>query len=378
MVKLYFFSSLLLLSTNLKAQYCTDAGPSSAADSNVESVFLSGDSNDISHTGCPGVIGVEDLTNLSADLTANNTYTIDIQFGTCNGNYAGFGEAWIDFNQNEVFEPNESIGTWSGTPPVSISNFNFMVPAASIDGTTRLRVMHREGGSSPLDPCDQYSWGSIMDFSIEISGGFDCSPYTGDDRSDPIIVPSVPYTNAHNSSICYSSDNNAYASPDVFYLILPTPELQTLTVSLCGSSFDTFLSVFDTDTNTVAFNDDGSCGSQSEITFSTVGYDSLYVIVEGWGNESGDYTIEINGDFLNIDDHNSSMFNIYPNPSKTQFSILGLKTDQLSISNLSGQSVQTISNYNGEAIIINQLSKGLYFVSYKIDNTLHTQKLIIE
>ncbi|MEY3843705.1 MAG: hypothetical protein RL293_127, partial [Bacteroidota bacterium] len=57
-----------------------------------------------------------------------------MKFGTCGGNYAGVGEAWIDFDQNENFDPYESLGTWSGTPPVAISTFTFVVPANAQNG----------------------------------------------------------------------------------------------------------------------------------------------------------------------------------------------------------------------------------------------------
>ena len=47
-------------------QYCmTGVGPTSTADSNVELVQLSGASGVINYAGCPGIIGVQDLTALS-------------------------------------------------------------------------------------------------------------------------------------------------------------------------------------------------------------------------------------------------------------------------------------------------------------------------
>ena len=101
---LYFFSSFVTFS-----QYCTNVGPSSTADSNVESVLLNGASGSISYTGCPGVIGLQDLTFLSTYLNAGSNYTLVVDFGTCGGNYAGVGQAWIDFNQSGTFEPSESL-----------------------------------------------------------------------------------------------------------------------------------------------------------------------------------------------------------------------------------------------------------------------------
>ena len=77
----------------------------STADSNIEGVNLTGDATNIAYTGCPGVLGVEDLTaTQSADVTAGSGYTANVGFGTCGGNYGGAGEAWIDWNQNDIFD----------------------------------------------------------------------------------------------------------------------------------------------------------------------------------------------------------------------------------------------------------------------------------
>ena len=184
------FSLLLSVSwlSFASAQYCS-GGPTSPADSNVESVNLPGDGLTINHTGCAGgtgITGVEDLTSQIADVTPGNTYTVTIQFGTCGGNFAGAGEAWIDWDQNQTFDPSESLGTWSGTPPVAASTFTFTVPMTAATGLTRMRVMQEEGGATPLDPCGTYSWGSVMDFGIAL--GVTCLPPGGVSFSN--ILPS--------------------------------------------------------------------------------------------------------------------------------------------------------------------------------------------
>ena len=165
--------SLILATSSAFSQYCA-GGPSSTSDSNVQSVVLNGDATNINYNGCPGVSGSENQLALIADLTAGSSYTTDVQFGTCGGNYGGAGEAWIDFNGNEAFEASESIGTWSGTPPTTLSNFAFTVPANSVVGDVRMRVNQQESGSLPLNPCASYTWGSSVDFIVSLSGGTGC------------------------------------------------------------------------------------------------------------------------------------------------------------------------------------------------------------
>ena len=173
MKKIFLSIAFFTLTLVYFGQYCSSGGPSSTFDSNVESVFLQGsNSTSINYIGCPGVTGVENQSTLTVDLIADSTYIIDVQFGTCGGNYNSAGEVWIDWNQNTIFESTESIGTWSGTPPTPLSNFTFTVPSIAFSGITGIRVMQYEGGSLPLDPCASFTWGSVVDFSVNISGGY--------------------------------------------------------------------------------------------------------------------------------------------------------------------------------------------------------------
>lgn len=376
-----FLIACLLSFSLAHAQYCVNAGPTSSVDSNVQSVQLTGQTGAINFTTiCPGTLGVQDLTAQSATLNATNSYTLNVQFGTCNGNYTGAGEAWIDFDQSGSFEPNESVGTWQGIPPTPLSVFNFTVPANAHNGLTRMRVMQHEGGNivPPLDPCATYAWGSMMDFGITITGGLNCTGYTGDDTNDPIIVAGFPYSDTRDNSICYTNKSYAYPSPDVFYLIFPSSQSAAIHASLCGSAFDTFLSIIDTHGNVLAYNDDAaSCGQQSEVTCSTVGIDSAYVIVEGWGSASGNYVLNITEDILGVGEYDFSSVEIFPNPAKEYLKITGDVFGKVSITDISGKTVSEIENYSGENISTSDLAAGVYFVLFTVNEKQITRKIII-
>jgi hypothetical protein len=378
MRKIYAFLFSSLATITINAQYCTAVGPSSTIDSNVGSVQLTGVIGSINYIGCPGVLGLQDLTSLGTTLNAGGSYVANIQFSTCGGNFSGAGQAWIDYDQNGTFDGSESIGTWSGIPPTPLSVFNFNVPAGAQNGLTRMRVTQQEGGVLPLNPCATFAWGSVMDFSITIGNGIDCSGYVGDDTVDPIIVSTLPYVNSGDNSYCYSNQNLVYNSPDVYYQITPSPLMQSITVSLCGSSFDTFLSVVDAFGNIVAFNDDGEgCGTSSSLTFETAGLGLAYVIVEGWGNASGAYEISINSDFLTTDELLEEDFLLFPNPATNDISINGIQ-GKIEIVDLTGKVVQRIEKYNGESISILNLKNGLYTVQFEKNNQFYSKKLTIQ
>jgi hypothetical protein len=379
MKQLYTLAFFTLFASSASAQYCTTGGPTSLIDSNVESVQLTGQSGNIQHTGCPAVLGVQDLTTLSTTLVAGNTYTLYVQFGTCGGDYLGAGEVWIDYDQSDNFDPQESLGTWVGTPPVPQSVFTFTVPANAHNGTTRMRVMQREGNlAPPLDPCESYQWGSVMDFSIVITGGLDCSAYLGDSRTEAIVVGALPYTHNNDNSLCYTNKNFAYPSPDVFYRVVPSPFSYAIRASLCGSSFDTFLSVIDNAGNVLSYNDDAAqCAPQSELIFLTAGIDTAYVIVEGWGMAVGAYTLNLTEDFVGINENTKPVFSVFPNPAEDYFIIGGANQTTVNVIDVAGKIVLTIATYQGEKISTEALAPGLYFIRIAKEENVVTQKIMI-
>lgn len=353
----------VLFQISLFAQYCTNVGPTSTIDSNVESVVLSGVVGNINYAGCPGVVGLHDLTqSVNVSLNAGGTYTISVQFGTCGGNYAGAGEAWIDFDQNGNFDTYESLGTWVGTPPVPVQNWSFTVPPNAVNGSTRLRVMQKEQGAIPLNPCGTYTWGSVTDFGITLTNGLNCSGYPGDDQNDAITVGALPYTDTRSTEVCYSNQNYVYPSPDIYYYFEPNPLLAEVQVSLCGANFDTFLSVVDMNGNVVAYNDDSEdCAPQSALSFDATALGPLHIIVEGWGAFSGDYTLQINASYVGLDDTEATAFNAYPNPSQGNLHLTP-KTGQYQLLDINGQVLQQIDTESESVFEMNDLESGVYLL----------------
>jgi hypothetical protein len=356
------------------SQYCTQVGPTATIDSNVESVDITGESSSITYTGCPGVLGLQDLTSQIVYLNAGGNYQLDVQFGTCGGNYAGAGQVWIDFDQSGNFDANESVGTWSGLPPVSLSVFNFSVPSGAQNGLTRMRVMQREQGTLPLDPCGTFSWGSVTDFGIFIQNGIDCSGFSGDNQAEAIVISTLPYDTVANTSVCYSNQNAVYPSPDMFFKIDPNPSMESLYISLCGSSFDTFLSVLDAFGNVIVFNDDSNvCDGSSELNLLTAELGTLYIVVEGWGSEMGEYNLHIEANYLGINEQ-SDDFIIYPNPSDGMVRLSNF-TGKLFVKNSLGQLQHETFYSNDSELNLSNLSNGTYFLSDETGRILN--KLII-
>jgi hypothetical protein len=168
--KLLLFSMVALSSAIVNAQYCEGGGPSYTSDTDFAGATLVGESSSISWTNsCPGVTGHQLELGEMADLTIGATYTANLNWGTCGGSYYNGGNAWIDFDGSGTFDPDEIIATRPYGYGATSGSYTFTVPGDAIPGETRMRVVQRESASPPLDPCASFSWGSSMDFAIEIN-----------------------------------------------------------------------------------------------------------------------------------------------------------------------------------------------------------------
>lgn len=150
-----------------RAQYCS-AGPTSALDSNLGLVHLAGNSKTInSNNDCPGSIGVQDQTNLNADLTPGRSYTLTYDVTTCAGQYNRYSSAWIDYNGDGSFDAGEELSPAQPTTqsPNTITT-QFTVPGEATLGNTRLRVMVQERSAAGMTACDQFGYGGTKDFEI--------------------------------------------------------------------------------------------------------------------------------------------------------------------------------------------------------------------
>ncbi|MBL4706066.1 MAG: T9SS type A sorting domain-containing protein, partial [Flavobacteriales bacterium] len=145
----------------------------------------------------------------------------------------------------------------------------------------------------------------------------------------------------------------------------------------CGSAFDTYLTVYDAALVPIFFSDDATgCSPQSEVTFSTAGQDTLYISVEGWNTETGDYTLNIYEQVLAIDEINIDLYHIYPNPAKDNIQIKGLTNGIITLFDQGGRIILQ-EQYTGK-VDIKDYSPGVYYLAIDVDGDRFHKKVIIE
>ena len=161
--------------------YCTSQ-PGSNMTTNIENVELIGDIFNISNNTSGICDSYEDYTNLFADITQGQNYTINVTLGDCSpNNYPSGAKVFIDWNIDGDFnDVGEHVGTIPNLP-ASVFSIPITVPFIGF-GATRMRVVSQFLNNLSIDsigPCDvglfsnpnyQQPWfGATEDYSIVIN-----------------------------------------------------------------------------------------------------------------------------------------------------------------------------------------------------------------
>jgi len=106
-----------------------------------------------------------DYTNTIGSVTPGQQTWVTVQPGFYAGqSYTENVGIWVDWNKNEIFDPEELIFEGSGTG--SIGNW-FMVPA-TFSGSTRMRVALQQG--SRPNSCGSFQYGEVEDYTLSTTG----------------------------------------------------------------------------------------------------------------------------------------------------------------------------------------------------------------
>ncbi len=108
------------------------------------------------------------------------------------------------------------------------------------------------------------------------------------------ITGNGTYSGATAGSSSYSSGCGGSGPEDMFFFTLCPSTTRTVSASLCsGASFDTVISIVSR-AGEQSCNDD-SCSLQSSTSTSLSGPGVFGVVVDGWGGDSGSYSVSVSG-----------------------------------------------------------------------------------
>ncbi|MFN8286878.1 MAG: T9SS type A sorting domain-containing protein [Chitinophagales bacterium] len=102
--------------------------------------------------------------NQTTTLQAGQSYQLVLR----NGNsYASAYNAWIDYNNNHVFDANELLNTDLNLGLDSLVTISFTVPANATVGQTRFRIRgNADNASTGFGPCDTLQYGMVLEFNV--------------------------------------------------------------------------------------------------------------------------------------------------------------------------------------------------------------------
>ena len=121
-----------------------------------------------------GPKGYADRTYLSTDLSnqeGNNVYNLQAQTNWDDGVGVEVLSAWIDFNDNFIFEPSEQLIAGEAFEVVdALDDFELTIPVGSALGqhTLRVKAIDGSGAGDINDPCSDYDFGETQDYTVEI------------------------------------------------------------------------------------------------------------------------------------------------------------------------------------------------------------------
>lgn len=169
--------------TGTSLNYCKPVTTSGCTDGDVIARVQLNTLDNNSGTGCPsGTLGYSDYTtnpSLTTTLQAGSSYQCTVWAGEYTEGYA----AWIDYNDDGVFDTSERIGysngrvTGSGSVGVLGQSASFPIALACNPsvGEHRLRVraMFSTDGIN-VTPCGNNSYGEVEDYIITITEAAAC------------------------------------------------------------------------------------------------------------------------------------------------------------------------------------------------------------
>lgn len=129
----------------------------------------------------PGGCSYGDYTSLSTDVEQYGTYTLTVSVQS--NPYWRYVRAWIDWNQNMIFEDEESYYLGDNVDPVV--SIDIMVPGDALVGPTRMRIMEAWTDPDPDGACSSSDNGETEDYTINVLAGippiFSVSPTSIED-----------------------------------------------------------------------------------------------------------------------------------------------------------------------------------------------------
>jgi hypothetical protein len=208
------------------------------------------------------------------DVVDDNMYTVDLGTGAA----TLLGAIGFDANFGQ------GMGYDALTDTVYMTAFNntvFDSELRIVDTATGNTALVNQMDSAALT---QYAWVSFEGVAVVLPPNDECAGAIDVNCGDVVVGETITATDSGNN-----------AAPDLWYSFTGMGLVQDITVSLCdgGTDYDSILRLFDACGGAEIATNDDSCGLQSELTFSSDGTSTYWIMIEGFGSSSGNFSMAI-------------------------------------------------------------------------------------
>ena len=197
--------------------YCSST-PWNDSYSNIENISIVGDNTLINNNTVSQCNAYSDYTSFSADVTPGNSYTLNVNLGTCHPQQAWIDLAniFVDWNIDGDFDDaNELVGQINPIQSPSSHLITLNVPSSAIPGQSRMRIVSQSTvnqSSNSAQACDDHAYfGETEDYTIIVNGSV-ATPvsYLWSDGQNSSVASNLSsgtyYVTVTDANGCTSSD----------------------------------------------------------------------------------------------------------------------------------------------------------------------------
>ncbi|MBC7413231.1 MAG: T9SS type A sorting domain-containing protein, partial [Bacteroidia bacterium] len=338
-------------------------------------------------------------------LMVGNTYIIHTKI---NGGDGSVG-AWIDYNQNNVFDSTEFIPIVSQHFNAGVFTIGFTIPITATVGATLMRIRTSKffEGLTATQACTALTYGEAEDYTINIAAHTSyCVPPTphniGGGQIDTVIVKGLNYLNSAPGIT--SNFDTAYSYFPTSMGNLQLGNSDTLKVFINGSNSG-FGAIAFIDWNNDFFFDISESINYSNIIYSPINYQLHFIINvpsnallglkrlrirTSYGNttdpcnasiggETEDYVINIVAPTSIAKQINTVNIKAYPNPT-TGILTIALPTNEVASYQVFNSIGQLVINgiFIDNKIDLSAHKNGTYTLRVITSNGVSTQRVVVQ
>jgi hypothetical protein len=110
--------------------------------------------------------GYGNFTSVSTNLTLGSSNSITLTPGFASTAYSEYFRVYIDYNKDLDFDDAGELVYTSPATQTAVTG-TFTVPSTALTGTTRMRVMMKDGAIS--GPCESFTYGEVEDYTVNLT-----------------------------------------------------------------------------------------------------------------------------------------------------------------------------------------------------------------